>query len=152
MNHESSFQKLTPPISTSDAPFTIRFPPYVTPRNSLQGSTSADGSKNDNSRDDFLNYEAKQLQHHTLGQMAEQFQERARAAARSKHSAGGESDDDQNMNMNTGDDSDDEPATNAHGESTGRWTKQEHELFLEALKKYGKVTTPFYFSFLPTYF
>lgn len=27
------------------------------------------------------------------------------------------------------------------GEQTGRWTRKEHEVFLEALKKFGKVTT-----------
>ena len=27
-------------------------------------------------------------------------------------------------------------------EVTGRWTKEEHELFLQALKKYGKVRSP----------
>ena len=41
-----------------------------------------------------------------------------------------------------GDEADDEiddhiiPGT----ESTGRWTKEEHELFLEAIEKYGKVS------------
>eukprot|EP01032_Pedospumella_encystans_P023785 gene23785-26917_t len=38
-----------------------------------------------------------------------------------------------------GDGGDDEPGTVPSGhESTGRWTRPEHELFLQALKKYGK--------------
>jgi hypothetical protein len=84
-----------------------------------------------------LNEKNDERQHHTLGQIADQFQERARAIARTKGMPLTEASDDEIMN--NGDESDDEPMTNAHGESTGRWTKQEHELFLEALKKYGKV-------------
>lgn len=48
-----------------------------------------------------------------------------------------------------GDDDEDGPSSSscsgqlqtAGNESTGRWTRQEHDLFLEALKKYGKVKT-----------
>lgn len=87
--------------------------------------------------------------YHTLGQMAEQFQERARTDAKfiakpttfnsavavpasSAHSS------------TYGDDYDEEddaehPVIPPGTEATGRWTRQEHELFLEALKKYGKV-------------
>jgi hypothetical protein len=133
----------------------------------------------------------QQQQHATLGQIADQFQERARVLARASYSApessgrggvgpgpgsggnmlshrtstssseaddhllasdllllhggmtggggdGGDDDDD------GGDDQHDE---NGGHESTGRWTKQEHELFLQALKKYGKVSS-LVFSFL----
>jgi hypothetical protein len=34
---------------------------------------------------------------------------------------------------------DEDPNNNNKNEQTGRWTRQEHELFVEALKKYGKV-------------
>jgi hypothetical protein len=46
-----------------------------------------------------------------------------------------------------GDDGGEEDAHIAAGaESTGRWTRNEHELFLQALKKYGKVRTGSTFS------
>lgn len=110
----------------------------------------------------------------TLGQMADQFQERARAEARHKGSGedpapnyndyGGGNGDDYNYDEGSGgggggsagmdgydddedgdggDGGDDDPSLIATGnESTGRWTRPEHELFLQALKKYGKVGLP----------
>lgn len=120
----------------------------------------------------------------TLGQMADQFQERARVERKEKISRKrelGEVEDrsgkssgyseyeniDGNNNYDDGSDGegdgggdnfgyddgdnegdgdgdgeggDDEPGTVPSGhESTGRWTRPEHELFLQALKKYGKV-------------
>lgn len=74
--------------------------------------------------------------HHTLGQMAEQFQEKARAAA--KIGGGREIMLDEIDEEDDYEDADQELCLQG-SESTGRWTKQEHELFLEALKKYGKV-------------
>lgn len=74
------------------------------------------------------------LHHHTLGQMAEQFQERARAVARQKGFDSPPIEDDEE------DEDGDEEGGGQQSESTGRWTKLEHELFLEALKKYGKVS------------
>ena len=42
--------------------------------------------------------------------------------------------------LDDGDGGDDDPAVCTPGsEHTGRWTRKEHELFLEALKKYGRV-------------
>lgn len=79
-------------------------------------------------------------QHHTLGQMAEQFQERARAAAR--HKGGDSPPNEEEEEEDENEDDDDEEGGGTGGqqtESTGRWTKHEHEMFLEALKKYGKV-------------
>lgn len=39
------------------------------------------------------------------------------------------------------DEEDEEPGvTNSKGEQTGRWTRLEHELFVEALKIFGKVS------------
>lgn len=39
------------------------------------------------------------------------------------------------------DEDDDDDEVIAHGnEATGRWTREEHDLFLQALKKYGKVS------------
>ena len=105
----------------------------------------------------------------TLGQIADQFQERARAEARLAQSAmsdtgnsynstqsgrggedydygctggggGNEGFDDDDDDDGDGVDGDDDPALISTGnESTGRWTRPEHELFLQALKKYGKV-------------
>ena len=99
----------------------------------------------------------------TLGQMADQFQERARAEARFGNPGSGgvavqtfqenptcdyyefqgtdggdgfEEDD----NDGGGDGEDDPGLISAGNESTGRWTRAEHELFLQALKKYGKVS------------
>lgn len=41
-----------------------------------------------------------------------------------------------------GDDGDEDGGVaGGQDQSTGRWTKKEHELFLAALKKYGKVTS-----------
>ena len=106
----------------------------------------------------------------TLGQMADQFQERARAEARLKgngedstmnYNDYGQNGDDYNYDEASGggggsggmdgydddedgdggDGGDDDPSLIATGnESTGRWTRPEHELFLQALKKYGKVS------------
>lgn len=110
----------------------------------------------------------------TLGQMADQFQERARVERKEKISRkkelidtdekgvsqydnsegynnyddGSDGDDGGDNNYGyddvdgdgDGDGGDDDPGTVTTGnESTGRWTRPEHELFLQALKKYGKV-------------
>ncbi len=78
--------------------------------------------------------------HQTLGQIAEKIQEQARAAAKSKQIVGEFSaDDDEDMEDDEAEDDGDDEGGGHGTESTGRWTKQEHELFLEALKKYGKV-------------
>lgn len=66
--------------------------------------------------------------HSTLGQMAEKV----------KNSGAGQYDlgDDGNEE----DDDEFDPSICAPGsEHTGRWTRKEHDLFLEALKKFGKV-------------
>jgi hypothetical protein len=107
----------------------------------------------------------------TLGEMADQFQERARAEAKvsqpkpvtsrvvdlanqvyNNSAAGaeeyygygggdGDGDDYDGDDNDGGFDGDDDPALiSAGNESTGRWTRPEHELFLQALKKYGKVS------------
>lgn len=75
--------------------------------------------------------------HPTLGQIAEQIHESAKASARAKLGNNHEYDSDDDDDM--GQDNDDDEMDNQGAESTGRWTKQEHSLFLEALKKYGKV-------------
>lgn len=72
------------------------------------------------------------INHHTLGQLATQFQERARA-----HS-GGKAGSDLEEEGDEGEEEGDQGLISQGHESTGRWTRQEHELFLEALKKYGK--------------
>lgn len=69
--------------------------------------------------------------HQTLGQIADKIQEQARAVKSVDPAA---------LDENEEDADDGEEETTIHGgESTGRWTKEEHELFLEALKRYGKV-------------
>lgn len=61
----------------------------------------------------------------TLGQLAEQVQMKAR----SEHEY-----------LPTNEENEDDIVVCAPGtEHTGRWTKQEHDLFLEGLKKYGRV-------------
>ncbi len=45
----------------------------------------------------------------------------------------------QQYDMEDGDDENDTSVCQAGAEQTGRWTKKEHELFLEGLQKYGKV-------------
>jgi hypothetical protein len=105
----------------------------------------------------------------TLGEMADQFQERARAEVKVSQPkpvtsrvvdlanqvynnsaagaeeyygyGGGDGDDYDGDDNDGGFDGDDDPALiSAGNESTGRWTRPEHELFLQALKKYGKVS------------
>lgn len=70
------------------------------------------------------------IEHATLGQMADQMQAIARAERQSNgippDTEGGIDDDDDMVVVADGE------------EATGRWTDEEHELFLEALKKYGK--------------
>jgi hypothetical protein len=50
-------------------------------------------------------------------------------------------DGDDNDDDDDDDDDDDHDGRTPNGsESTGRWTRLEHELFVDALKKYGKVS------------
>lgn len=70
--------------------------------------------------------------HATLGQMAEQVQAKARADAKAK---GIDDYPDEEFDYAEYDGSLCQPGS----EHTGRWTKLEHEMFLEALRKYGKV-------------
>ena len=72
--------------------------------------------------------------HHTQGQMVDEFQKRAQASSTNQIS--------QLIEEDSADDDfdyDDDTDANQKSESTGRWTKEEHDLFLEALKRYGKV-------------
>lgn len=77
--------------------------------------------------------------HHTLGQIADKIQEEARALGglSSKEHDIEYYDDDE---LDAGDDDNLDGGAANGTESVGRWTKQEHELFLEALRKYGKVS------------
>ena len=70
--------------------------------------------------------------HATLGQMAEQVQAKARADAKAKGIDDFIEDDEDYDETDTS-------LCRPGSEHTGRWTKQEHEMFLEALRKYGKV-------------
>lgn len=81
----------------------------------------------------------------TLGQMASRIKEKASASRRQSSeemdgvngAGGGDEGDDGEGDDDDGDD--DNAGLNGQDQSTGRWTKKEHELFLAALKKYGKV-------------
>ncbi len=85
---------------------------------------------------------AKGTPHQTLGQIADRIQEQARAAKTLNS--------EESMGEDEGEDDDhypDEDEIGGQTESTGRWTKGEHDLFLEGLKKYGKVSFEFLRSF-----
>ena len=80
----------------------------------------------------------------TLGQMAEQIQANARAYAlansdESDDGAGGGEEEGEEEEGTAGEADDEDGVCLPGHEQTGRWTRQEHDLFLEALKKYGKV-------------
>ena len=79
--------------------------------------------------------------HATLGQMAEQIQQNAKAE-RARTGDGDDHDSATDVDYKSyGPDEDYAGVCLPGNESTGRWTRQEHEAFLEALKKYGKVST-----------
>jgi SHAQKYF class myb-like DNA-binding protein len=68
--------------------------------------------------------------HVTLGQIAEQIHHRAKSEG--KLNGNGTTDDEDDDGLN-------DPSVCPPGsEHTGRWTRAEHDLFLEALRKYGK--------------
>lgn len=133
-NHEN----ISSPVVNTDNSLTLRFQSsFQTPKPPSEKYISPNS---DNFHQSLYKEDRVGLQelrpHHTLGQMAEQFQERARAF-RLRNPASDQSEEENNFQGE--DESDDDHESAAHSESTGRWTKQEHELFLEALKKYGKV-------------
>lgn len=73
----------------------------------------------------------------TLGELAAQVQAKARAETRNKKFL--EESSQQNEEFDEDDDGYVDPSICQPGnELTGRWTRHEHNLFLEALKKYGK--------------
>jgi len=98
---------------------------------------------------------------HILSQIADQFQDNSRDRLNISNLSNGnnrESTDDHHNDDDDGEggdddhhqmDYDDDPeGLIAHGnESTGRWTRNEHDLFLDALKKYGKVKNIFFMHF-----
>jgi hypothetical protein len=69
----------------------------------------------------------------TLGQIVARFKEEKKSKADSSDEI--EADIDGKGKEDDGE----EGGEDDHDQSTGRWTKKEHELFLQALKKYGKV-------------
>jgi hypothetical protein len=81
--------------------------------------------------------------HATLGQMADQIQAKARREQIHKTSGDGPDrggGDDVDNDADDDDDGEVDPSICTPGtEQTGRWTRKEHELFLDALKKFGKV-------------
>jgi hypothetical protein len=153
-DHQSTGLEQRHPNNTSDEQLFLRFPAtYQTPRtmNSQERAPSniilhqsrtiqtptLTTPANLTSFDNFSDKKSREdgdIKHHTLGQIAEQFQKAAKLRTGGLQNG----DDDANLGEED-DDEDDHDEGGALGESTGRWTKQEHELFLEALKKYGKV-------------
>lgn len=100
-----------------------------------RASRANEGGEGDDfgSTSDNASFGGHQSYHSTLGQMAEKVK-----------SAGGGGSGTGSYDMgddgNEEDDDEFDPSICAPGsEHTGRWTRKEHELFLEALKKYGKV-------------
>lgn len=81
----------------------------------------------------------------TLGQIASRIKEKASAAKRSQQQddmdVDGPEDENEGDEDGDGDDNDGEGGGGGGDQTTGRWTKAEHELFLAALKKFGKVST-----------
>lgn len=83
----------------------------------------------------------------TLGQIASRIKEKASASKQSQQEqddmdVDGPEEDDEDGEEGDGEDNDGEGAGGGGGDqTTGRWTKKEHDLFLAALKKYGKVRT-----------
>eukprot|EP01031_Cornospumella_fuschlensis_P032784 gene32784-39637_t len=84
------------------------------------------------------------IPHQTLGQIAESFHDRHRQGQlhREDQDSFGEDEDEGEGDGEDGEEGMEEGGAGggrgSGGESTGRWTRHEHELFLEALKKYGK--------------
>lgn len=106
----------------------------------------ANNNKETNNGRGYLDPNTSQApQHHTLGQMAERFQERARTESQQKPADGASNsgDDDGADDYDDDDDEEDDEeggkAVARGNESTGRWTRAEHDLFVKALKLYGKV-------------
>lgn len=77
--------------------------------------------------------------HHTQGQLSDPFNDKQRGLIRSDPAGAPEFDEEDEGSFDDEDD-DHRPGsgTGAGAESTGRWTRQEHELFLDALKRHGK--------------
>lgn len=75
--------------------------------------------------------------HHTLGQMAEKVQARAKAVEE-QSKAMQEQQEQEPQDQYEDDGELDNNPSNSGAERAGRWTKEEHEIFLNAIKKYGK--------------
>lgn len=125
-NNELIFDGATPKREKTDVEGNLD------PLESNDLASSQYGKFSSNFDESEINYGSAKASQATLGQLAEQVQANARAKAASRGSALDidhySSEEDVNSSMCT-------PGK----EHIGRWTKQEHELFLEALKKYGKV-------------
>lgn len=75
-------------------------------------------------------YSKSRKDHVTLGQIAEQIHHKAKSEGKLNGNSITDDEDEDGLN---------DPSVCPPGkEHTGRWTRAEHELFLEALKKYGK--------------
>ena len=109
-------------------------------RQRVSRSVNEGGESDDfGSTSDNASFSGHQSYHSTLGQMAE----KVKSAGGGGGGGGGISSAgayDMGDDGNEEDDDEFDPSICAPGsEHTGRWTRKEHELFLEALKKYGKV-------------
>ena len=103
-----------------------------------RASRAIEGSEGDDfgSASDNASFGGHQSYHSTLGQMAEKVKSAGGGSGGSSSAGVYDMGDDGNEE----EDDEFDPSICAPGsEHTGRWTRKEHELFLEALKKYGKV-------------
>ena len=114
-------------------------------------SRANEGGEGDDfgSTSDNTSFGGHQSYHSTLGQMAEKVKSGGGSGSGAGGGTGSSSVGAYDMGDDGNEEDDDEfdPSICAPGsEHTGRWTRKEHELFLEALKKYGKVCQDIFMS------
>ena len=100
-----------------------------------RGSRKSNGTSIDSFDEEEAAMKGRGGGYATLGQLAEQVQAKARADMRAKGI------DEFGDRYEQGEEENLDGVCTSGEEHTGRWTKEEHELFLEGLKKFGKVRT-----------
>ena len=147
-------------IADVSRPPRVPGPSYNNNRNTLSSSSNSGkkqleyASELDDNDEKYgskvMKNESSEQQRSTLGQMAQQVQANARSFNRfsGRQNATERFDYESVDEIVDGDDDDDGADVDIcipGNEHTGRWTRKEHELFLDALKKFGKVRLFFYF-------